>query len=71
MFQFSEMAKVIRQRGDTKFIDLFNKIQVWNVDEDVKTQIRERFIDVSDINYPEKALHMFAENYPTVQQKQP
>ena len=71
MFQFSEMAKVIRQRGDTKFIDLFNKIQVWNVDEDVKTQIRERFIDVSDINYPEKALYMFAENYPTVQQRQP
>ena len=66
MFQFAELTEVMRQRDNTKFINLLNKIQVGNVDEDVQKQIKERFIEESDINYPENALHMFAENYPTV-----
>ena len=65
MFQFAELTEVMRQRGDTKFIHLLNKIQVGNVDEDVQKQIRERFIEESDTNYPENVLHMLAENYPT------
>ena len=44
MFQFAELTEVMKQRGDTKFIDLLNKIRVGNVDEDVQKQIRERFI---------------------------
>ena len=66
IFQFAELTEVMRQRGDTKFIHLLNKIQVGNVDEDVQKQIRERFIEESDTNYPENVLHVFAENYPTV-----
>ena len=66
MFQFAELTEVMRQRGDTKFIDFLNKIRAGNVDEDVQKLIGERFIEESDINYPENALHMFAENYPTV-----
>ena len=54
MFQFAELTEVMRQRGDTKFIDLLNKMRVGNVDEDVRKQIRERFLKESDINYPEK-----------------
>ena len=46
MFQFAEW----RQRGDTKFINLLNKIQVGNVHEDNQKQIRERFIEESDTN---------------------
>ena len=56
----------MRQRGDAKFIDLLNKIWVGNID--VQKKIRERFIEESDVNYPENALHMYAENYPTVKQ---
>ena len=66
MFQFAELTEVMRQRGDVKFIDLLNKIRVGNIDEGVQKQIRERFIEESDINYPKNALHMYAENYPTV-----
>ena len=68
MFQFAELTEVVRQRGHTKFIDLLNKIRVGNVDEDVQKQIRERFLEESDINYQEKSLYMLAENCPTVKQ---
>ena len=66
MFQFAELTEVMMQRGDAKFIDFLNKIQDGNIDEDVQKQFRERFIEESDINYPENPLHMYAENYPTV-----
>ena len=61
MLQFAELTEVMRQRGDTKFIDLLNKIRVGNIDENVKKHIRERFIEESDTNYPENA-----KNYATV-----
>ena len=63
---FAELNEAMRQRVDTKFIKLLNKIQIRHVDEDVQKQIRERFIGESDINYLENALHMFAEKHPTV-----
>ena len=52
MFQFAELTEVMKQRSETKFIDLLNKIRVGNVDEDVQKQIRERFIEESDTIYP-------------------
>ena len=64
VFQFAELTEVMRQRGDAKFIELLNKIRVGNID--VQKQISERFIEESYINYPENALHMYAESYPTV-----
>ena len=66
MFQFPELTEVVRQKVDRKFIDLLNKIRVRNVDEDVQRQVRERFVEESDINYQKNALHMLAENYPAV-----
>ena len=66
MLQFAELTEVMRQRGDTKFIDLLNKIRVGNVDENAQKLIRERFIEESDTNYRENALHVFAKNYATV-----
>ena len=65
LFQFTELTEAIRQRVDVEFIDLLTKIHVGNID-DVQKQIREWFIEESDINYPENAQHMCAENYPTV-----
>ena len=49
MFQLAELTEVMRQRGEAKSIDLLNKIRVGNIDEDVQKQIRERFIEESDI----------------------
>ena len=49
MSQFPELTEVMRQRRDAKSIDLLNKIRVGNIDEDVQKQIRERFIEESDI----------------------
>ena len=66
MFQYDELTEVMRQRVDTKFIDLLNNIQVGNVDEHVQKEHKEKFIEESDTNYPENALLMFTENYPTV-----
>ena len=66
MFQSAELREDMRERGDTKVTDLLNKIRVRNVDGDVQKQIRERFIALLDINYPEKGLHKFAQYYPTV-----
>ena len=66
MFKFAEETEVMRPRRDAKFIDLLNKIRIRTIDENVQKQIRERFIEKSDINYPENALHMYAENYSTV-----
>ena len=57
IFQFGGLTEVMRQRGDTKFIDLLNKIRAGNADEDVS-------LEETDTNYPENAFHMFAENYP-------
>ena len=50
MYQFAEFTEVMRPRGDTKIIDLLNKIQIGNADEDVQKQIRERFKEGSDIS---------------------
>ena len=49
MFQFAKLTEVMRQRGDTKFIDFSNKIRVGNVDEDLQKQIRETFMEETDI----------------------
>ena len=32
----------------------------------LKNRDRERFLEEPSISYPENALHMYAENYPTV-----
>ena len=65
MFQFTELSHVKGQKGDTKFID-FLKIGAGNVDEDVQKKIRVWFKEESDISNSGNALHMIAENYPTI-----
>ena len=45
MFQFAKLTEVMRQRSDKKF----NKIWVGNVGEDVQQQIRQMFVEESDI----------------------
>ena len=38
MFHFAELTELMRQRGGTKLIDLLNKIQVGNIDDNVEKQ---------------------------------
>ena len=38
MFQFSELTEIMRQRSDTKFIGLLNKIWAGNVDDVVQNR---------------------------------
>ena len=46
----------------TKVIDLLNKVQIGNIDDNVEKLNKARFMHESDQNYPKDALHMFAEN---------
>ena len=59
-----ELTEVMRQKGDTSFIDLLNQIWVGHIDESSEMMIQSRFIDSEDSNYPRQALHIVAENVP-------
>ena len=48
------------------FIDLLNKFQVVNIDDDVEKLLKARSIHKSDENSPKDALHMYAENEPAI-----
>ena len=39
-------------------MNLFNKVRIANIDDDVENLLKERFIFESDENYPKDALHM-------------
>ena len=63
MFKNVELTEVLRQTNNL-FINLFNKVRIANIDDDVENLLKERFIFESDENYPKDALHMNAENEP-------
>ena len=44
------------------FINLLNKAQVGNINDDVETLLKASFIHESDENYPKSTLHIYAEN---------
>ena len=62
IFRLVELTEVMRQKGDTSFIDLVNQIRVGHIDESSEMMIQSRYIDSEDSNYPRQALHIFAEN---------
>ena len=45
---------------------MLNKVRIGNIDDDVEDLLKARFIHESDENYPEDALHMYAENEPAM-----
>ena len=63
LFKNVELTEVLRQTNNL-FINLFNKVRIANIDDDVENLLKERFIFESDENYPKDALHMNAENEP-------
>ena len=69
LFKYAELTEVLRQT-DNLFINLFNKVRIANIDDDVENLLKERFIFESDENYPKDALHMNAENEPATKRNE-
>ena len=65
-FKVVELTEVMRQSGDLDFISFLNKIQVGIVDYEGEKILLSRFIAKDNPAYPKHALHMFAENKPSV-----
>ena len=64
-FKYAELTEVVRQ-NDKIFINLLNKVQVGNIDDDVEKLLKARSIRESDENYPKDALHIYVENEPAM-----
>ena len=63
-FVIVELTEIMRQKDDATFIHILNKIRLGNIDKQVVDNLQARFIDKADSDYPENALHIFAENHP-------
>ena len=69
LFKNVELTEVLRQTNNL-FMNLFNKVRIANIDDDVENLLKERFIFESDENYPKDALHMNAENEPATKRNE-
>ena len=65
-FKLAELTEVMRQRGDTVFIDLLNNVRVGKLTESDISILNSRFINENEPHYPHHALHLFAENAPVI-----
>ena len=68
LFKMAELTEVIRQRGDTRLIEMLNKIGVEDVDDVVESLLKSRLAVQKEVSYPTEALHLFAENTPADEQ---
>ena len=64
MFCKAELTGVMRQREDLQFIQILNKICEGTYDEEVETFLKSGFFSQSSDQFPNNALHIFAENAP-------
>ena len=58
LFKYAELTEVVRQNGKL-LINLFNKVRVGNIDDDVENLLKSKFICESNENYPKDVLHMY------------
>ena len=63
-FKLDELTKIIRQRGDTMFIELLDKKRVGAVDVSVDDNLKLQFVQQSEGQYAYHVLHIFTENDP-------
>ena len=56
LFKHVKFTKVVRQNNEL-FINIFNKVRVGNIDNDVEKYIKARFIHESDESHSKDALH--------------
>ena len=64
VFKMCELTEVMRQKGDTRLIDLLNNIRVGRLTENDKELLKSRFIETDNEFFPTDAVHIFAENEP-------
>ena len=64
VFKMIEIQKIMRQKNDQAFIELFNRIRIGKQTEDDIKIIQSRSILPTDASYPTYALHIWAENAP-------
>ena len=64
LFKIVELDEVMRQKEDNFFIDVLSKIRVGDVKSNIAKVLKSRFLNLDGHNYPEHALHIFAENGP-------
>ena len=61
----------MRQKDDHKFTELLNRFRTATQTEDDIKSLQSTSITPSDRNYPSDALHIWAENVPVTEHKQP
>ena len=57
------------RQDDETFINLLNKMQVGQIDQNTKHVIKSRFIGKDDTSYPGNVLHIFPEDAPVKRHK--
>ena len=64
LFEMAELHEVMRQRGDVTFIDLLNRVRIAEVNTDDENILKSKFVIEDNAHYPQKAIHIWAENDP-------
>ena len=54
----------MRQKGDTTFIDLLNKVRIADINRDYENLLKSKFVKPEGEKYPHHAIHIWAENSP-------
>ena len=69
LFKHVKFTKVVRQNNEL-FINIFNKVRVGNIDNDVEKYIKARFIHESDESHSKDALHTYVGNEPAAKRNE-
>ena len=59
----------MRQKGDTTFIDLLNKVRIADINRDDENLLKSKFVKPEGENYPRQAIHIWEENSPVNKHK--
>ena len=63
-FKLTELTEIMRQKGNTMFIELLNKTRAGAANVSVDYILKSRFVQQSERQYSYHLLHIFAENDP-------
>ena len=61
-FMLHELTEIMRQKEDTDFAELLNRVRIGQCTEEDIDTLQSREISPDDPDYPDDALHVFAYN---------